>query len=155
VVDQLPLDAPEAPRPQFRTLNLLVGRMTTIKLTYWAGLTVWELWGPRGWSITFAAAASVIAMAWAAWSARHLDPVAGAIPRSIPTVATAFVTASVVAAPASLPLLLIERQRSIEGCAQQLTCNPNALFLWVAVFAIGFLVIPAVFAIALRRERPA
>jgi hypothetical protein len=155
MVDQLPLDAPEAPQPRFRTLNLLVGRMTTIKLTYWAALTVWELWGPRGWSIPFAAGASVVAMAWAAWSARQLDPVAGAIPRSIPTVATAFVTASVVAAPASLPLLLIERQRSIEGCAQQLTCNPTALFLWVAVFAIGFLVIPAVFALALRRGPPA
>ena len=64
-------------------------------------------------------------------------------------------TASVVAAPASLPLLLIERQRSIEGCAQQLTCNATALVLWVAVFAIGFLVIPAVFALALRRAQPA
>jgi len=152
MVDQLPLDAPEAPRPRFRTLNLLVGRMTTIKLTYWAALTVWELWGPRGWSVPFAAAASVVAMAWAAWSARRVDRRAGALARSIPTIATAFVTASVVAAPASLPLLLIERQRSIEGCASQLTCNPTALYLWVAVFAIGFLVIPAVFALALRRE---
>jgi hypothetical protein len=129
--------------------------MTTIKLAYWAALTVWEVWGPRGWSIPFAAAASVIAMAWAVRSARRIDPRAGGIPRSIPTVATAFVTASAVAAPASLPLLLIERQRSIEGCAQQLTCNPTALFLWVAVFAIGFLVIPAVFGLALRRTPPA
>ena len=129
--------------------------MTTIKLAYWAALTVWELWGPRGWSIAFAAAASGVAMAWAAWSARQVDARAGAIGRSIPTIATAFVTASVVAAPASLPLLLIERQRSIEGCAQQLTCNPTALVLWVAVFAIGFLVIPAVFALALRRGQPA
>ena len=129
--------------------------MTTIKLTYWAALTVWELWGPRGWSIEFAVAASAIAMIWAAWSARRVDRRAGAIARSIPTVATAFVTASVVAAPASLPLLLIERQRSIEGCAGQLTCNPTALYLWVAVFAIGFLVIPAVFALALRRGPPA
>ena len=155
MVDQLPLAAPEAPRPRFRTLNLLVGRMSTIKLAYWAALTVWELWAPRGWSIQFAIVASVTAMAWAAWSARRLDPVAGAIPRSIPAVATAFVTASVVAAPASLPLLLIERQRSIEGCAQQLTCNPNALWLWVAVFAIGFLVVPAVFGVSLRRGAPA
>ncbi len=155
MVDQLPLDAPQAPRPQFRTLNLLVGRMTTIKLTYWAALTAWELWGPRGWSVPFATAASLTAMAWAGWSARRVDPRAGTIARSIPTVATAFVTASVVAAPASLPLLLIERQRSIEGCAGQLTCNPTALYLWVAVFAIGFLVIPAVFALSLRRASPA
>ena len=128
--------------------------MTTIKLAYWLALTVWELWGPRGWSILFAVAASALAMAWAAWPARQIDRRAGGIARSIPTVATAFVTASVVAAPASLPLLLIERQRSIEGCARQLTCNPSALFLWVAVFAIGFLVIPAVFALALRRTQP-
>jgi hypothetical protein len=128
--------------------------MTTIKLAYWAALTAWELWGPRGWSIPFAAGASVAAMAWAAWSARRVDARAGGIARSIPTVATAFVTASVVAAPASLPLLLIERQRSIEGCPGQLTCNPAALFLWVAVFAIGFLVIPAVFGLALRRGEP-
>ena len=45
--------------------------------------------------------------------------------------------------------------RSIEGCVSQLTCNPTALYLWVAVFAIGFLVIPAVFALALRRGPPA
>jgi len=155
VVDQLPLDPPEAPRPRFRTLNLLVGRMTTIKLSYWAALTIWELWGPRGWSIQFAAVASAIAMAWAAWSARVIDRRAGAIARSIPTVATAFVTASVVAAPASLPLLLIERQRSIEGCPRQLTCDVAALQLWGAVFLVGFVVIPAVFALALRRLSPA
>ncbi len=128
--------------------------MTTIKLAYWATLTAWELTAPRGWSIQFAAIATAVAMAWAAWSARRIDARAGGIARSIPTVATAFVTASVVAAPASLPLLLIERQRSIEGCAGQLTCNPTALFLWVATFAIGFLLIPAVFAIALRRREP-
>jgi len=128
--------------------------MTTIKLTYWATLTVWELWGPRGWSVQFAPAASILAMVWAAWSARRIDPQAGSIARSIPTVATTFVTASVVAAPGSLPLLLVERQRSIEGCAGQLTCNPSALFLWVAVFVIGFLVIPAVFALSLPRKEP-
>ena len=155
MVDQLPLDAPEAPRPRFRTLNLLVGRMTTIKLAYWATLTVWELWGPRGWSVPFAAGASAVAIAWAAWSARRVDRRAGAIGRSVPTIATAFVTASVVAAPASLPLLLVERQRSIEGCAAQLTCYPVALYLWVAVFGIGFLVIPAAFALSLRRGEPA
>jgi len=129
--------------------------MTTIKLAYWAALTGWEVWGPRGWSITFAALTSIGAMAWAAWSARRVDARAGSIARSIPTVATAFVTASVVAAPASLPLLLVERQRSIEGCLPPgFTCNGQALGLWVAVFAIGFLVIPAVFALALRRGQP-
>jgi hypothetical protein len=129
--------------------------MTTIKLAYWAALTVWEVWGPRGWSIVFAALTSIGAMAWAAWSARRVDAHAGSIARSIPTVATAFVTASVVAAPASLPLLLVERQRSIEGCLPPgQTCNGQALLLWVAVFAIGFLVIPAVFALALRRGQP-
>ena len=126
--------------------------MTTIKLTYWATLTVWEIWGPRGWSVAFAATTSVAAMVWAAWSARRVDARAGAIARSIPTIATAFVTASVVAAPASLPLLLVERQRSIDGCLPAgLTCNGQALLLWVAVFAIGFLLVPAVFALALRR----
>jgi hypothetical protein len=126
--------------------------MTTIKLAYWATLTVWEVWGPRGWSVPFAAITSIVAMAWAAWSARRVDARAGSIARSIPTVATAFVTASVVAAPASLPLLLVERQRSIEGCLPAgRTCNEPALLLWVAAFAIGFLIIPAVFALALRR----
>ena len=156
MVDQLPLDGPERPRPHFRTLNLLVGRMTTIKLAYWAALTAWELWGPRGWSIAFATGASALAMLWAAWSARRTDARAGSIERSFPAIATAFVTASVVAAPASLPLLLVERQRSIEGCVPaQTTCDPTALLLWVAVFAIGFIVIPAVFALALRRRVPA
>jgi hypothetical protein len=127
--------------------------MTTIKLAYWAALTLWEVWGPRGWSIPFAAAASIVAMAWAGWSARRTDARAGSIARSIPTVATAFVTASVVAAPASLPLLLVERQRSIDGCFPAgTTCNGQALLLWVAVFAIGFLIIPAVFALSLRRS---
>jgi hypothetical protein len=129
--------------------------MTTIKLAYWATLTIWELWGPRGASVWFAAVTSIVAMIWAAWSARRVDARAGSIARSIPTVATAFVTASVVAAPASLPLLLIERQRSIEGCLPVgNTCNQPALLLWVAVFAVGFLIIPAVFAIALRRREP-
>ena len=156
MVDQLPLDGPERPRPHLRTLNLLVGRVTTIKLAYWAALTAWEIGGPRGWSIAFAATASALAMLWAAWSARRIDARAGSIVRSFPTVATAFATASVVAAPASLPLLLIERQRSIEGCLPaQTTCNPTALFLWVAVFAIGFILIPAAFALALRRADPA
>ena len=151
MVDELPLDAPPRPRPQFRTLNLLVGRITTIKLTYWATLTVWEIWGPRGWSVPFAAAASAAAMAWAAWSARRIDARAGSIVRSIPTVATAFVTASVVAAPASLPLLLIERQRSIEGCVPAgRTCYGEALLLWVAVLVVGTILVPGVFVTSLR-----
>ena len=130
--------------------------MTTIKLAYWAALTAWELAGPRGWSLQAAVATTAVALGWAAWSARRTDTRAGAIARSLPAVATAFVTASVVAAPASLPLLLIERQRSIEGCVPaQTTCAPEALALWVAVFAIGFLAIPAAFAIALRRSEPA
>ncbi|HEY8648285.1 MAG TPA: hypothetical protein VIM50_02820 [Candidatus Limnocylindria bacterium] len=156
MVDQLPVDGPERPRPHFRTLNLLVGRITTIKLAYWAALTAWELAGPRGWGVQCAAVTSAVAMLWAAWSARRTDALAGSIERSFPAIATAFVTASVVAAPASLPLLLVERQRSIEGCIPaQTTCDPGALYLWVAVFAIGFVVIPAVFAITLRRPAPA
>ena len=156
MVDQLPLDDPARPRPSFRTLNLLVGRMTTIKLAYWSALTVWELWAPRGWSVPFAAGASAAAMLWAGWSARRIDARAGSLARSIPTVATTFVTASVVAAPASLPLLLIERQRSIEGCLPAgTTCEGQALLLWVAAFAVGFIVIPAAFALALRRREPA
>ncbi len=130
--------------------------MTTIKLAYWAALTAWEFGGPRGWSSHAAALTSLVAMSWAAWSAQRIDARAGAIARSFPAVATAFVTASVVAAPASLPLLLIERQRSIEGCVPpQTTCNPTALLLWVAVFAIGFVVIPAAFALGLRRGESA
>jgi len=130
--------------------------MTTIKLAYWAAFTLWELAGPRGWGVHVAALTSAVAMLWAVWSARRADALAGSLERSVPAIATAFVTASVVAAPASLPLLLIERQRSIEGCIPaQMTCNPTALVLWVAVFAFGFLVIPAVFAAALRRTPPA
>ena len=67
-------------------------------------------------------------------------------------VATTFVTASVVAAPASLPLLLIERQHSVDGCPPQLSCHGETLVLWAAVFVIGFLLVPAVFALALARR---
>jgi len=130
--------------------------MTTIKLAYWAVLTAWELAGPRGWGVQFAALTTVVVMLWSVWSARRVDALAGSLERSFPAIATAFVTASVVAAPASLPLLLIERQRSIEGCLPaQTTCNAAALYLWVAVFAIGFVAIPAVFAVAMRRSAPA
>ena len=117
MVDHVPLDPrdPAAPRPQLRTLTLLVGRMTTIKLAYWAALTAWEIAAPRG-------------------------------------LGTAFATASVVAAPASIPLLLVERVRSAEGCAAQITCHSEAIWLWVATFLIGFLVLPAAFALALRPD---
>ena len=44
MVDHLPLDpAPAAPLPRRATLNLLVGRVTTIKLAYWAALTICEI----------------------------------------------------------------------------------------------------------------
>lgn len=151
-VDPVELGEPAPPRPQLRTLTLLVGRMTTIKLTYWAALTVWELAAPRGLSIAFVVLASVVAVFWATRSARSIDQRAGGIARSVATVTTAFATASVIAAPASLPLLLIERVRSVEGCAGGVTCQGDALWLWVASFLIGFIVIPAAFALALPPE---
>lgn len=158
---------PEPPKPRLRTLSLLVGRVTTIKLAYWAVLTAFELALPSliarpiaervPFSIAVAVAATVAAVAWAAWSARAVDRRLGSLERSIPTVATTFVAANVVAAPASLPLLIVERQRSIEGCPAAYaggpaTCNVEALLLWVAVVAVGMVVIPAAFALALRRD---
>lgn len=125
--------------------------MTTIKLSYWTALTAWELLAPRGTSVGAALVCTAVATVWAVRSARRIDLRAGGIARSLPAIATTFVTASVVAAPGSLPLLLVERQRSIEGCAGQLTCHGEQLLLWVAVFAAGFLLIPAAFAVALRR----
>jgi hypothetical protein len=154
VVDHLPVATPERPRPHLRTLNLLVGRVTTIKLTYWAALTVYELWGPRSGSIAVVVATTLGALAWSVVAARQVDRRAGGIGRSIATVAVTFVTASVVAAPASLPLLLVERQHSIDGCVAQQSCHGETLVLWAAVFVIGFLLIPAVFALALRRGAP-
>ncbi|HUQ17707.1 MAG TPA: hypothetical protein VM070_07960 [Candidatus Saccharimonadales bacterium] len=126
--------------------------MTTIKLTYWAALTAWELAAPRGLGIAFAVIASAAALVWSARSARSIDSRSGGIARGIATVSTTFATASVVAAPASLPLLLIERVRSAEGCAAQITCHGEAIWFWVATFLVGFLVIPAAFALALRSE---
>lgn len=143
---------PRSPRPHLRTLTLLVGRMTTIKLAYWAALTVWELAAPRGWAVAFAALATLVAVGWAIRAARAIDRRSGGIARSTATVATAFATASVVAAPASLPLLLIERVRSVEGCAAQLSCHGEAIWLWIATFLVGFIVIPAAFALALRPD---
>jgi len=163
VVDNLPVDTePQRPLPRHATLALLVGRITTIKLAYWAALTAFELalpLDPRppddrfGSSVAFAVLATVVALIWARRSARAIDPRAGALTRSIPTIATSFVAASVVASPASLPLLLVERQRSFEGCVGFVTCHPQALWLWVATLVIGFVIIPAVFAASLRPTR--
>ena len=139
-----------------------MGRITTIKLAYWAALTGFELVlpldpSPRdelfGRSVAFAVLATFVAMLWANRSARAIDPRAGALSRSIPTIATTFAAATVVASPASLPLLLVERHRSIEGCIGSVTCHPEALWLWVATLVIGFVVIPAVFAASLRSSR--
>ena len=157
-----PREPPERPLPHHATLALLVGRITTIKLAYWAALTVFELalpLDPRprderfGSSIAFAVLATFVALLWAKRSAQAVDPRVGAISRSIPTIATTFAAATVVASPASLPLLLVERQRSIEGCIGSVTCHPDALWLWVATLAIGFLVIPGVFAASLKSSR--
>ena len=74
----------------------------------------------------------------------------GGIERGVATIATTFVAASVVASPGSLPLLLIERARSLEGCLGGITCHFEAIWLWVALFAVGFVLIPAVFAASLR-----
>ena len=163
MVDHLPVGTEaQRPLPRHATLVLLVGRITTIKLAYWAALTVFELalpLDPRprderfGSSIAFAVLATFVALLWARRSARAIDPRAGALSRSIPTIATTFAAASVVASPASLPLLLVERQRSIEGCVNLVTCHPETLWLWVATLAIGFVVIPAVFAASLRSSR--
>jgi hypothetical protein len=145
----------DLPRPRLPTLTLLVGRITTIKLAYWSALTVLEvalgLWD-RSFDDRFRAsvAAGVLltagACAWAAWSARAIDTRSGALERSIPTVATTFIAASVVASPASLPLLILERERSFEGCFPAV-CHWEAIWSWVAAMAIGTVLIPLVFAI--------
>ena len=146
------------PRPHLRTLTLLVGRITTIKLTYWTALTAMELalgtgeWSFRDrfhWSLVAAAVLTVLACAWAAWSAPRVDARLGALERSVPTIATTFVAASVVATPASLPLLFIEVQRAGLGCERGI-CHWEAVWLWVAAMAIGTLVIPLVFAFRMR-----
>jgi hypothetical protein len=163
VVDNLPVGTEaQRPPPRQATLALLVGRITTIKLAYWAALTVFELalaLDPRTrderftTSIAFAAIATFVALLWARRSARAIDPRIGVLSRSIPTIATTFAAASVVASPASLPLLLVERQRSIEECVGSITCHPEALWLWVVTLVVGFAVIPAMFAASLRSSR--
>jgi hypothetical protein len=163
VVDNLPVGTEaQRPLPRQATLALLVGRITTIKLAYWAALTVFELalaLDPRTrdarftTSVAFAAVATFVALLWARRSARAVDPRIGVLSRSIPTIATTFAAASVVASPASLPLLLVERQRSIEECVGSITCHPEALWLWVVTLVVGFVVIPAMFAASLRSSR--
>jgi predicted Kef-type K+ transport protein len=162
VVDHVSLGEAEQrrPLPRQKTLALLVGRITTIKLAYWAALTAIELVLPQfldlpfterfPFSIALAAVTTVLALAWARWQARVIDRRAGGIERGFATIATTFAAASVVASPASLPLLLIERARSLEGCAPGVSCHLEAILLWVALFAVGFVLIPAVFAVSLR-----
>ena len=158
MVDQLSLS--ERPLPRYKTLTLLVGRITTIKLAYWAALTVIELVLPRfldrpfderfPFSLALAAVTSLVALAWAMSQARVIDRRAGGIERGFATIATTFAAASVVASPGSLPLLLVERARSLGGCAAGISCHIEAILLWVALFAVGFVLIPAVFAFSLR-----
>jgi hypothetical protein len=161
VVDHLPLGpAPEAPLPRRATLTLLVGRVTTIKLAYWAALTIVEILLPAVLPAPFAdrfapsvgivAFLSIGACFFARASARAPDRRVGMLSRSIPTIATTFAATTVVASPASLPLLIVERERSLEACGFG-TCHPEALLLWVAVLIVGTLVIPAVFAGSLRK----
>jgi hypothetical protein len=159
VVDQLSL-AERRPLPRPKTLALLVGRITTIKLAYWAALTLIELALPRfvdrpfderfPFSLALAAVTTLVALAWARWQARVIDRRAGGIERGFATIATTFAAASVVASPGSLPLLLVERARSLEGCVPVIACHIEAIVLWVGLFAVGFVLIPAVFAFSLR-----
>ena len=162
MVDHLPLARePQPPLPRRHTLVLLVGRVTTIKLAYWAGLTLIEAALPLVYtsgfaerlplSVAIAAVATTLTLAWARVAARAVDRVAGALTRSIPTVATTFVATTVVASPASLPLLILERERSLEGCTAG-TCHIEAIWYWVAVLVVGTIVIPAVFAASMRPD---
>lgn len=137
-----------------------MGRITTIKLAYWAALTASEVvlgLADRPYaerlpiSLVVGALFTLGAAAWAASAARAADRRVGRLERSIPTIATAFIAASVVASPASLPLLIVERQRSIEGCAPAV-CHWEAIWFWVASLAIGTIVIPFAFAIRMRRS---
>ncbi len=161
MVDDLSLiEGERRPLPRQKTLALLVGRITTIKLAYWAALTFSELALPRFLdrpfderfpvSLALAAVTTLLAIAWARWQARVIDRRSGGIERGVATIATTFAAASVVASPGSLPLLLVERARSLEGCAPGISCHLEAILLWVALFAVGFVLIPAVFAFSLR-----
>src|SRR5207245_8001617 len=87
------------PLPRHKTLALLVGRVTTIKLGYWAAVTLGELALPRvidktfterfPYSVALAVLASALAFAWARWQARACDRVSGGIERGIVKVAIA------------------------------------------------------------------
>ena len=159
MVDELSV-AERRPLPRQKTLALLVGRITTIKLAYWAALTLIELALPRfvdrpfderfPFSLALAAVTTLVALAWARWQARVIDRRAGGIERGFATIATTFAAASVVASPGSLPLLLVERAHSLDGCPTGITCHIEAILLWVGLFAVGFVLIPAVFAFSLR-----
>jgi len=165
VVDHLPVATdPEAPRPRLHTLALLVGRVTTIKLGYWLVLTVTEaalpLLYPRPFaerlplSLWIALIVTAFAIGWTRVAARARDRVAGVLVRSIPTIATTFAATTVVASPASLPLLILERERSLEGCGS-VTCHFEAILLWVAILFVGTIVIPVVFALSMRTSESA
>jgi len=152
--------APPLPKPRLHTLTLLVGRITTIKLSYWTLLAVAEIWlGTQialfeerfPVSLAVIAVATVLACAWAAWSARRADRRLGMLERSLPAVVTTFIAASVVATPASLPLLFIQVQRAGEQCAVGI-CHWEAVWSWVAAAVVGTFVIPLVFALRMRRE---
>lgn len=160
MVDQLPVEpAPEAPLPRRATLELLVGRVTTIKLAYWVVLTTTELLLPAvvarpfaerfAASVALAVAISTLALLWSHRAARARDPRAGYLSRSIPAIATTFAATTVVASPASLPLLVVERERSLEACGVG-ACHLEAMVLWVAILLVGTVLIPAVFAASLR-----
>lgn len=163
MVDHVPV-GPAPPPPTRAALTLLVGRLTTIKLAYWAALTVFEAALPLVYarpfderspvSIAAAVLASLAALAWARAAARARDRRAGGLTRSIPTVATTFAVTTVVASPASLPLLVLERARSLEQCGSG-ACHGSALVLWIAVLAVGTIAIPAVFAASLPPDEDA
>jgi len=104
------------------------------------------------WSVAVGALATLGASGWAAWSARAVDSRLGGLERSLPTVATAFIAASVVATPASLPLLLVEIQRAGEGCGRGI-CHWEAVWYWVAAAVAGTVLIPLVFALRMRAAR--
>lgn len=141
---------------------MLVGRVSTIKLAYWAAITLAELALPFLYggdiatrfrlSIAVAALGSLGALVWARRAARLADPRAGVLTRTIPTVATTFAATTVVASPASLPLLILERTRSLEGCGFG-TCHEEALVLWIAVLVIGTIAIPGMFVASLQHPR--
>ena len=165
MVDHLPLRSePEPPKPRLATLALIVGRVTTIKLAYWFALTAIEAAIPLVYARTFGdrlpvsvaitAIVTVLTLAWTRVAARAPDRVAGVLTRSIPTVATTFAATTVVASPASLPLLILERERSLEECGGA-TCHVEAILLWVAILVFGTIAIPAVFAVSLRTDQSA